>query len=687
MKQLAQMFRNLKIIRKIQFGFLLIAAISTLLAVNDYYEFHLAQNVNNKIFNEFIRPSQRIASLTGKLNEIQTWMLKLSNPKFESVFDNGIQRVQLLKKELDEEFKHFQEKYKGTDFEKYILQVKKEWDNYNSNVSDGIISASSMKLFDMAADIATSEGEKGTLAINNNLKAFTDKLRENAIDLKQESNSQISTASTLLLIGMGLGTLIFLFAFFVLGPSITNPIVKLKSFVSELSLGKYNTETEINQKDETGELAEMLEKLRVAQKEKINAAIEISNGNFVEVNPISEFDEFAVAFNKQVGMIRELKQHVDILAQKNEEEGDLSYRIDTEKFSGEWKNIPNAINTLLDKISEPINEAGHILNEMAKGNFTVRMSGDYKGDYGKIKNDVNLLADSMDNALGQVIINIKELVNIAEEISSSTEKLAVGANEQNIQSSEVASAIEQMTKAIFINSNNVTTIGERSKEAELIAKEGGSMVHKTVEGINEISDIVIETSKTMQDLGNSSQHIGEVIQVINDIADQTNLLALNAAIEAARAGEQGRGFAVVADEVRKLAERTQNATKEIEEMIKEIQTRTQEAIEATNQSTEVVEKDKAMAQEAGNFLEKIIENSNSITDLIEQFASAIEEESTTSEEISRNVEAISAVAEETAESSGIINRNAELLYSSTESLESLMRKFVVGQQATRMLEN
>ena len=687
MIRLIQVFRNLKIIRKIQFGFLIIAMISTILAVNDLNQFRILKQVNQNIFSNYVNPSQQIASVTQKINEVQLWMLKLSNPKFSSVFNDGIQRVDILKRELDKDFVSLQKQYSETEFSGYINKIKTVWNNYNTNVTDGIISAASMQLFDMAADIATSEGTKNALEIQNNLKSFQDKLRDNAQKLKLESNSQISSASTLLIIGMVIGTLIFLFSFFILGPSIANPIIRMKNVISEFAIGKYDADLEIKQKDETGELAEMLIKLRDAQKDKINAAKEIANGNFVEVTPVSEFDEFAVAFNKQVTIIKDVKTNVDLISQKNEEEGDLSYRIDIENFNGEWKNIPNAINKVLDKISEPINEAGEVLNRMAKGDFTVRMRGDYKGDYEKIKNDVNLLAESMDSALGQVILNINELVNIAEQISTSTEKLAVGANDQNIQSSDVASAIEEMTRTIIQNSENVTIIGERSKEAGLIAEEGGQTVLKTVEGINKVADIVIETSKTMQDLGKSSEHIGEVIQVINDIADQTNLLALNAAIEAARAGEHGRGFAVVADEVRKLAERTQTATKEIEEMVNEIQSRTQEAIEATNQSTEVVEKDKVMAQESGKFLEKIIDNSYTISELIEQFAAAIEQESKTSEEISKNIESISVVAEETAESTAIINRNAELLYSSTEALENLMNKFVVGQDGTKLLEN
>ncbi len=687
MKKILQLFKDLKIIRKIQFGFLIIAIISTLMALNDLSQFHLLKRVNRNIFNEFVKPSQQIASVTEKLSEIQLWMLKLSNPKFSSVFNDGIKRVDILKRELDQEFTTLQKQYAGSEFEDYLNRIKTVWDNYNTNVTDGIISAATMQLFDMAADIATSEGAKDELAIKNNLKSFQDKLRAKAEELKGSSNKAISNASLLLIIGMALGTLVFLFAFFVLGPSITKPIIRLKKIIEEYSLGKYDSHLNVNQKDEVGELADMMRKLRDSQTEKIDAAVKIANGKFVEVKPVSQYDEFAHAFNKQVEIITGLKNYVDELAVKNEEEGDLSFRINENDFNGDWRNIPHAINTLLDKISEPINEAGEVLNSMAQGNFTVRMKGNYKGDYAKIKNDVNILADSMEKALGQVKSSITELIGAAEEISSATEKLAVGANDQNIQSSEVASAVEEMTRTIIENSNNVIKIGERSRDAEVIAKKGGETVLNTVEGINEVADIVVDTSNTMQELGQSSEHIGEVIKVINDIADQTNLLALNAAIEAARAGEQGRGFAVVADEVRKLAERTQNATKEIETMISEIQVRTEEAIKAINQSTEVVEKDKEMAREAGEMLKQIIDNSNEITNLIEQFAAALEQESKTSEEISRNIEAISSVAEENAEGTSMINRNAELLYSSTDALNSLMERFKVNVNEIRMIES
>jgi methyl-accepting chemotaxis protein len=182
----------------------------------------------------------------------------------------------------------------------------------------------------------------------------------------------------------------------------------------------------------------------------------------------------------------------------------------------------------------------------------------------------------------------------------------------------------------------------------------------------------------VRELGKSSDQIGEIISVIDDIADQTNLLALNAAIEAARAGEQGRGFAVVADEVRKLAERTTKATKEIAGMIKKIQVDTAGAVSSMEQGTGEVEKGKQLADRAGASLQEIVGVSQKVTDMVTQIAAASEEQSSASEQISKNVEAISKVTGETAQGTQQIARAAEDLNRLTEKLQELTSRFTVS---------
>jgi hypothetical protein len=194
-----------------------------------------------------------------------------------------------------------------------------------------------------------------------------------------------------------------------------------------------------------------------------------------------------------------------------------------------------------------------------------------------------------------------------------------------------------------------------------------------------IADVVEQSAQTVETLGRSSDQIGEIVQVIDDIADQTNLLALNAAIEAARAGEQGRGFAVVADEVRKLAERTTQATKEIAAMIRQIQKDTSGAVESMMHGKKEVESGKELARKAGESLKEIITGATNVVDTVTLVATGSERQSAASAEIARNIDAISTVTQETATGTEQIAKAAEDLSRLTVHLQELTGQFKIDQ--------
>ncbi|HEX3075132.1 MAG TPA: methyl-accepting chemotaxis protein, partial [Ignavibacteriales bacterium] len=188
-------------------------------------------------------------------------------------------------------------------------------------------------------------------------------------------------------------------------------------------------------------------------------------------------------------------------------------------------------------------------------------------------------------------------------------------------------------------------------------------------------DVVSQAAINVQELGKSSEQIGEIIQVIDDIADQTNLLALNAAIEAARAGEQGRGFAVVADEVRKLAERTTLATKEIAGTINKIQKNTAITVESIVKGTEEVERGRELASRTGTYLKEIISSSERTAEVVTQVAAATEEQSAAAEQISKNVESVSNIAEESSAGAMQIAKAADDLNRLAVQLQNLVNRF------------
>jgi methyl-accepting chemotaxis protein len=234
-----------------------------------------------------------------------------------------------------------------------------------------------------------------------------------------------------------------------------------------------------------------------------------------------------------------------------------------------------------------------------------------------------------------------------------------------------------MSKTVVDIAKNASSMANSATGTTKIAREGESIVSRSVEEVKAIADTVNESSRLMASLGERSKQIGDIIDVIKDIADQTNLLALNAAIEAARAGEQGRGFAVVADEVRKLAERTSQATTEIGSMIGAIQHEVEKAVRNMSDGTKQVAVGVEFAAKAGDALHNIVSSVQGLQAIVQQIASATEEMSSTSEQISSDIETIASVSRETSSSSEQIARSASDLAELSSTLQRLVGRFKV----------
>ncbi|MGE5457063.1 MAG: methyl-accepting chemotaxis protein, partial [Methanococcaceae archaeon] len=316
------------------------------------------------------------------------------------------------------------------------------------------------------------------------------------------------------------------------------------------------------------------------------------------------------------------------------------------------------------------------MEKFADGDLTVKVTPEKKDDnLAKLFLSFNSAVNEIGDIIKEVNDAIEATASASAQISASAEEMAAGAHEQSSQTFEVASAIEQMTKTIIETTLNTGKTSDSAKNAGSMALEGGRIVDETIQGMNKVADVVRKSAETVQSLGRSTDQIGNITQVIDDIADQTNLLALNAAIEAARAGEQGRGFAVVADEVRKLAERTTNATKEIASMIKQIQKETEGAVLSMEKGTAEVEKGMHLADKAGESLRNIIKSSQEVENMSMQVAAASEEQSTTAEQISRNIDGINNVSQESAAGVQQIAKAAEDLNRLTHNLQKMVSRF------------
>lgn len=292
---------------------------------------------------------------------------------------------------------------------------------------------------------------------------------------------------------------------------------------------------------------------------------------------------------------------------------------------------------LIKSITTPIAVALHAAETIAQGNLTQPIKVDGTDEAGRLLQAMKTMQDKLRDTLQRISGSATQLASAAEELNAVTDESARGLVQQNNEIEQAATAVNEMTSAVEEVARNATSTSEASRNATASAGDGRDLVLETVGAIERMSGDVKETAELIGNLANESRDIGKVLDVIRGLADQTNLLALNAAIEAARAGEAGRGFAVVADEVRALAHRTQQSTSEIERMIGSIQGGTEQAVTSMRNSTERAESTLSIAKGAGMALDTINIAVEEINERNLVIASAAEEQAQVAREVDRNL--------------------------------------------------
>ncbi len=334
------------------------------------------------------------------------------------------------------------------------------------------------------------------------------------------------------------------------------------------------------------------------------------------------------------------------------------------------------------------------VEQFSQGNLTVRIQAletEKRDEIARLTEGLNHAIANVRELMRKVRETADTTAQSSSEILSATEKMAFSAAEQSRKASDATRRIAELTEQMQQGARTARGFADAAQGTVQSSQEGSKRIQEAMVGMGSIAFVVAQSAETIRALGESSNQIGEIVQVINEIADQTNLLALNAAIEAARAGEQGRGFAVVADEVRKLAERTTKATKEIAVMIKRIQHDTQQAVATIGRGTGEVERGTQLVEEAGQSFMTTRDNAKKSAEAYEVIASGIETRASAFDSVVKTVQSTVGSIDETVEMTHYIEHSLESLSGLVRDLQALLRQFEIdgtgGRTASMLHES
>ena len=418
-----------------------------------------------------------------------------------------------------------------------------------------------------------------------------------------------------------------------------------------------------------------IEQKAVAQLDAAIASLKQLNAHFADVQP-DALQRLETALGNYRSALQAYKTaNGDVVQARKEmtDEGaaivslsDALYQIQLDRRDAESDNARTLqlVSTLLAllmgiiaavvitrQITGPLRDTLAVVDRIASGDLSHDVQVTRRDELGVLQQGIARMGVTLRDLISAIRDGVTQIASAAEELSAVTEQTSAGVNSQKVETDQVATAMHEMTATVQEVARNAEQASQAAAAADGEAREGDKVVAEAIDQIERLASEVVRSTEAMGVLQQESDKIGSVMDVIKAVAEQTNLLALNAAIEAARAGEAGRGFAVVADEVRGLAQRTQKSTEEIESLVAGLQNGTQQVAMVMNNSRVLTDSSVALTRKAGDSLENITRTVSNIQSMNQQIAAAAEQQSAVAEEISRSIINVRDVSEQTAAAS------------------------------------